>query len=64
MSQSPVSSAKKIPAGMEERGIKISEKTIRRRLSMDFGLKSFRPTQKPCLTETMKKGVWSFQITS
>ena len=34
--QSPMSSAKKIQAEMAERGIKISEKTIRRRLSMNF----------------------------
>ena len=40
---------------MAERGIKISEKTIRRRLSLNFGLKSYRPAQKPRLTEAMKK---------
>ena len=43
VSQSPMSSAKKIHAEMVERGNKISEKTIRRRLSMDFGLKSHKP---------------------
>ena len=37
VSQSLMSSAKKIQAEMAERSIKISEKTIRRRLSMDFG---------------------------
>ena len=56
-----MSSAKKIPVGMAERGIKISEKTIRHRLSMDFGLKSYRPAQKPRLTEAMKRSVWSLQ---
>ena len=55
VSQSPMSSAKKIQAGMAERGINMSEKTIRRRLSVDFGLKSYRPAQKPRLTEAMKK---------
>ena len=50
VSQSPMGSAKKIPVGMAERGIKISEKTIRHRLSMDFGLKSYRPALKPRLT--------------
>ena len=51
MSQSSMSSAKKIQAGMAERGINMSEKTIRRRLSVDFGLKSYRPAQKPRLTK-------------
>ena len=37
VTQSPMSSAKKLHCGMEERGIKIIEKTIRPRLSMDFG---------------------------
>ena len=55
VSQSPMNSAKKIQAGMAERGINMSEKTIRRRLSVDFGLKSYRPAQKPRLTEAMKK---------
>ena len=50
-----MSSAKKIQVGMAERGIKINEKTIRRRLSMDFGLTSYRPAQKPRLIEAMKK---------
>ena len=45
-----MSSAKKVLVGMAERGIKISEKTIRHRLSIDFGLKSYRPAQKPRLT--------------
>ena len=40
---------------MEERGIKISEKTIRHRLSVDFGLKSHRQAQKTCLTEAKKE---------
>ena len=55
VSQSPMSFAKKIQAGMAERGINMSKKTIRRRLSVDFGLKSYRPAQKPRLTEAMKK---------
>ena len=50
-------SAKKTQAGMEGRGIKINEKTIRRKLSMDFSLKSYRPAQKPRLTEAMRKKV-------
>ena len=44
-------------AGIAERGIKIIEKTIRRKLSMNFGLKSYRPAQKPRLTEVMRKKV-------
>ena len=40
---------------MAKRGIKISEKTIRRSLSINFGLKSYRSTQKPRLTEAIKK---------
>ena len=56
-----MSSAKKIPVGMAEGGIKISEKTIRHRLFMDFGLKSYRPAQKPRLTGAMKRSVWSLQ---
>ena len=52
-----MSFAKKIPAGMAERGIKISEKTIRHRLSTDFDLKSCRPAQKPRLSEAMKRSV-------
>ena len=39
VSQSPMSCAKKMQAGITKRGIKISEKIIRSRLSMDFGLK-------------------------
>ena len=64
VSQSPMSSAKKIPVGIAERGTKISEKTISHRLSMDFGLKSYRPAQKPRLTEAMKRSVWRVQKTS
>ena len=45
---------------MAERGIKISEKTIRRRLSMDLPLKLYKPTQKPRLTEAMKKKCLEF----
>ena len=40
---------------MAERGIKITEKTFRHWLSIDFGLKSYRPAQKLRLTEAMKK---------
>ena len=40
---------------MAERDIKISEKTIRRRLSIEFGLKSYRPAQKSRFTEAMNK---------
>ena len=40
VSQSPMSSARKKQAEMAERGIHMSEKTIRNRLSVNFGLKS------------------------
>ena len=43
--------AKKIQAKTAGIGIKISEKTFRCRLSMNFGPKSYIPAQKPCLTE-------------
>ena len=43
VSQSPMSSDKKMQAGIAERGIKISEKTIRRRLSVDFGHNTIIP---------------------
>ena len=61
VSQFPISSAKKILVGMAERGIKISEKIVSDRFSMDFGLKSYRPAQKPRLSEGMKRSVWSLQ---
>ena len=40
---------------MAEKNIKISKKAIRRRLSMDFGLKSYIPAEKSRLIEAMKK---------
>ena len=45
LSQSPFSSAKKVQARMAERDIKISEKTIRRRLSME-SYSAAQPLQK------------------
>ena len=50
----------RIQAGMAKRGIKIGEKTIRCRLCIDFGLKSYRPTQKSVLTEAIKKKRFGF----
>ena len=35
--------------------MKISEKTIRCTLCIDFGIKSYKPAQKPGLTEAIKK---------
>jgi len=38
-----------------EIGAVVSAKTIQRRLSLDFGLKSYKPARKPRLTQAMKK---------
>ena len=52
---SPVSSSKKIQAKLMERGTVVSAKTIQRRLSLNFDLKSCKPARKPRLTQAMKK---------
>jgi len=43
-----------------ERGTLVGTKTIQRRLSLDFGLKSCKPTRKPRLTQAMKKKRFDF----
>ena len=41
-------------------GIAVSTKTIQRWLSLEIGLKSYRPAGKPRLTKTLKKKhVWT-----
>ena len=55
VSQSFMCSAKKNTGWNGRKNNKISKKAIRRRLSMDFGLKSYIPAEKSRLIEAMKK---------
>jgi len=50
----PTCSAKKIRAELEETGSRISRRTISRRLTDEFGLKSRKPARSPRLTPAMK----------
>ena len=50
-----MSSSKTIQAKLIDTGTVVSTKTIQRRLSLEFGLKSRKPARKPRLTEAMKK---------
>jgi len=52
--KSPTFSAKKIRAELGETGSRISRRTISRRLTDEFGLKSRKPARKPRLTQAMK----------
>ena len=52
---SPMSTFKKIQAKLMEIGTAVSRKTLQRRSSLEFGLKSFKPARKPRLTHAMKK---------
>jgi len=51
--KSPKCSAKKIRAELGETGSRISRRTISRRLTDEFGLKSRKPARKPRLTPAM-----------
>lgn len=55
VTRSPMSSCRKIRAELLHSGTDISLKTISRRLVHDFGLASYKPAQKPRLTNNMKK---------
>ena len=52
--RSPMSSSKKNQAKLMERGTVVSDKTIQRGLSLDFGIKSCKPARKPRLPQAMK----------
>ena len=51
----PTRSCKKIRSDLFLEGTNVSISTISRRLSKDFGLKSYKPAKKPRLTSQMKK---------
>ena len=51
----PMSSSEEIQAKLIDTGAAVSIKTIQRKLSLEFGLKSCKPARKPRLTEAMKK---------
>ena len=61
VTRSPLSFSKKIQAKLMDTGTAVSTKTIQRRLSLEFGLKSYRPARNPRLTKTMKKNDWTLQ---
>ena len=50
----PTSSMKKIRAELLRIGRRISHKTVSRRLSKEFNMKSYKPAKKPRLTGAMK----------
>jgi len=52
--RSPLSSINKVRATLLERGVAVSRMTVSRRLSREFGLKSYKPARKPRLTPAMK----------
>ena len=60
VTRSPMTSGEKIRSQLQERGCKVSTRTVQRRLFTEFGLKSHKPAQKPRLTEGMKKKRLSF----
>ena len=51
---SPRSSFKKMRSALLAHGTDVSCKTVKRRLTKDFGLKAFKPAKKPRLTPAMK----------
>ena len=51
---SPRSSSKKMRSALLAHGTDVSCKTVKRRLTKDFGLKVFKPAKKPRLTPAMK----------
>ena len=54
VTRSPLSSIIKVRAALLERGVTVGRVTVSRRLSLEFGLKSYKPARKPCLTPAMK----------
>ena len=57
VTRSPMTSGEKIRSQLQERGCKVSARTVQRRLFTEFGLKSHKPARKPRLTE----GQWRIQ---
>ena len=55
VTRSPMSFSKKIQAKLINTGTVVSTKTIQRRLSLKFELKSCKPARKPRLTEALRK---------
>ena len=53
--RSPISTSEKIHAKLMETSTTVRTKTIQRRLSLEFGVKSCKSAQKPHLTQAMKK---------
>ena len=53
---------RKIRTNLLKNGTDISIGTVSRRLSKEFGLKSYKPAVKPRLTSAMKKKKLSFAI--
>ena len=51
---SPRSSSKKMHSALLAHGADVSCKTVKRRLTKDFGLKTFKPAKKSRLTPAMK----------
>ena len=54
VARSPMSSCKKVGAQLLRKGTNVSVSTVSRRLSQEFGLKSYKPAKKPRLTPLMK----------
>ena len=52
--RSPLSSINKVLAVLLERGVTAGRMTVSRRLSREFGLKSYKPARKPRLAPAMK----------
>ena len=53
VTRSPLSSINKVRAALLERGVTVGRVTVSRRLSREFGLKSYKPARKPHLTPAM-----------
>ena len=55
VTRSPMTSREKFRYHLQDRGCKVSTKTIQRRLFTEFGLKSHKPARKSHLIEVEKK---------
>jgi len=54
VTRSPLSSINNVRTALLERGVTVGCMTVSRRLSWEFGLKSYKPARKPRLTPAMK----------
>jgi len=54
VTRSPLSSINKVRAALLEEGVAVGRITVSRRLSREFGLKSYKPAKKTRLTPAMK----------